>query len=196
MLGKLALLLKGKVAAAILGTLLLAGGGATAVLAANGAQVQLPLVSQAQEHPNDDANDDRGNDQGASHDDGQDEQQAEGTIKSLDADNSSFVLQLSNGTTKTVTVSARTIFDGGLSTFADLKAGLFVEVRGNLQANGTLAATRVHGEDDDANDDHGGANEPGDDHGGNSGSGGSGDSGSGGNSGSGRGGHDDGSGHN
>lgn len=192
MLGKLALLLKGKLAAAILGTALLVGGGTTAVLAANSAQLQLPLVSQtqSQEHANNhDANDDHGgNNQGANQNDdnnqGQDDDQNEnelrGTVGSIDTGNASFVLKPSGGTTKTVVVSAKTVFDGGLSKLADLKVGQFLEVKGNAQSNGTLAATRVHREDNDANDDNDGANQAGDGHGDNSGSGGSG-----------RGGHDD-----
>jgi hypothetical protein len=179
MLGKLALLLKGKLAAAILGTVLLAGGGATAVLAANGTQLQLPLASQtaSQEHQGNDAFDDHGNDQN--------ENELRGTVASVNTGSSSFVLKQPSGATKTVVVSAQTVFDGGLQRLSDLKAGQLLEVKGNLQSDGTLAATRVHGEDNDADDDHGGDNGSGDDHGGNSGSGSSGSGGSG------RGGHDD-----
>lgn len=185
MLGKLALLLKGKLAAAVLGTVLLAGGGTTAVLAANGTQLQLPLVSQAasQEHQGNDAFDDHGSDQGSSRNDDaneaqdndQHENELSGTVASINPSSSSFVLKQSSGATKTVVVSAKTVFDGGLQGLSDLKVGQLLEVKGNLQSDGTLAATRVHGEDNDATDDRGGNSGPG-----SSGSGGSG-----------RGGHDD-----
>lgn len=273
MLGKLALLFKGKVAAAVLGSALLVGGGTTAVLAANNGQLPFVGQTQLQEHQD---NDDNNNGANENHNDGQqvegviksidtgnsrftltpqqgavvtvvvnaqtvfegglsnlgslkvgqhveakgtlqsdgsllaakvegqnanndqNENELKGTIASVNTGNNSFVLKLSNGTTRTVTVSSKTVFDGGFQSFADLKAGASVEVHGNLQSDGTLAATRVHREDDDndANDDHGGASgsgaddganhDAGDDHGGNSGNSGSGGSGSG-NSGSGSG---------
>ncbi|HLJ80063.1 MAG TPA: DUF5666 domain-containing protein [Ktedonobacterales bacterium] len=111
-----------------------------------------------------------GNDNG---DQNANENELTGTIGSINTANSTFVLQVSGGTTKTVQVSKSTEFDGGVNSFSDLKTGMTVEVKGNLQSDGTLAATRVHREDD--------------------GSGGSGSSGSG-SSGSGSGGHGDGDG--
>ena len=241
MLGKLTLLLKSKLAVAALGTVLVAGGGATVALAASG--TQLPFVSQAQSQAQQasDTSDDHSNAQGNSQNDGQqvegaiksidaghssfvltpaqgaavtvvvnaqtvfeeglggfsdlkvglqveakgtqqtdgsllatkiegqnenaneneaqdeNENELKGTIGSINAANSTFVLQLAGGATKTVQVSAQTEFDGGFHSFADLKAGMSVEVRGNLQADGTLAATRVHSEDANSGDDHGGS---------------------------------------
>jgi Domain of unknown function (DUF5666) len=151
MLGKLALLLKGKAAVAILGTLLLAGGGTTAVLAANGAQIQLPLIgqSQLQEHHGNDANDDHGNNQGNNHNGGQ---QVEGTVSSIDAGHSNFVVKPGQGAAVTVVVNAQTVFEEGLNGFGSLKVGLHIEAKGALQSDGSLLATKVEGQNDDAND--------------------------------------------
>jgi|SRR5579859_6064543 len=189
MLDKLALLLKSKIALAAIGATLVAGGGATVAAAATGAQV--PVVSQAlhaatgthdanDDHGKDaaghDANDDKGQD--ANDQDNANEHEAQGTVSSVDASGSSFVVKESGGASVTVKVSASTIFDGGLTKLGDLKAGMTVEVKGATQADGTVAASRVHGEDASGTqgDDHGG-----DSHGGSggSGSGGSGSSGSG-----------------
>ena len=186
MLDKLALLLKSKIALAAIGATLVAGGGATVAAAATGAQV--PVVSQALHAATGthDANDDNGKDAAghdANDDKGQDandndanEHEAQGTVSSVDASGSSFVVKESGGASVTVKVSASTIFDGGLTKLGDLKAGMTVEVKGATQADGTVAASRVHGEDANGTqgDDHGG-----DSHGGSggSGSGGSGSSG-------------------
>ncbi len=150
MLGKLAFLFKGKAAVAILGTLLLAGGGTTAVLAANGAQVQLPLIgqSQLQEHHGNDASDDHGNNQGNNHNGGQ---QVEGTISSIDAGHSSFVVKPGQGATVTVVVNAQTVFEEGLNGFGSLKVGLHVEAKGALQSDGSLLASKVEGQNDNDN---------------------------------------------
>jgi uncharacterized protein DUF5666 len=205
MLDKLALLLKSKIALAAIGATLVAGGGASVAAAATGAQV--PLVSQALHAATGthDANDDKGHDgaaQGtpgadndANDDHGQDandndndanEHEASGTVSSVDASGSSFVLKESGGTSVTVKASASTIFDGGLTKLGDLKVGMTVEVKGETQADGTVAASRVHGENVNENqgDDHGGSSSG-------SGSDGSGSGGSGSSGGSSSGGSDD-----
>jgi hypothetical protein len=104
------------------------------------------------------------------------EGEIEGTGPVLLVGSNSFVMQL-GARQVTVTVSSATEFDGGLHSLADVKVGMHVEMRGHLQSNGAIAATRVHGEDDHDGDGHSG---------GGGGSGGSG-SGSGGGSGSGSG---------
>src|SRR5690348_14515780 len=118
MLDKLSLLLKSKIALAAVGATLVAGGGASVAAAATGAQV--PVVSQAlhaatgthdanDDHGQDaaghDANDDKGHDgaargtpgadNDANDDHGQDanENEAKGTVSSVDASGSSFVLK-------------------------------------------------------------------------------------------------------
>jgi len=98
-----------------------------------------------------------------------------GTIDSISAAGSSFVLKLADGTTKTVVTNARTEFDGGFHGFADLKAGMAVEVRGTSQSGGSLLATRVHREDGGGSGDGSGGH----DGSGSGGSGGGGDDGSG-----------------
>jgi uncharacterized protein DUF5666 len=137
-----------------------------------------------------DANDDNGqdaNDNDANDDNGQDandaddanEFEATGSVVSVDASGSSFMLKQSDGSTIQVTASSSTVFDGGLTKVGDLKAGMAVEVKGAKQSDGSVAASRVHGED--VNDDHSGSGSAGSD----SGSGSSGGSGTSGGSGSG-----------
>ncbi len=176
--GRLTHLLRNKIAVAIFGAVLIAGAGSAAALAASGGNLQTPFASQtpSSQHDGDnDANDDHGNVQNANQNGGH---QAEGTIASIDSAGSRFVVKAEHGASMTVVVNSSTVFTDGLHSFADLKTGMFVEIDGNVQSNGTLSATRIHGEnegaDDTLNDDHSG-----------SGSGGSG-----------RGGHDDGSPHN
>lgn len=55
----------------------------------------------------------------------------------------SFVMQLADGTTKTVTVNAQTQFRGTAHSLADLKANARVAVMGSTQSNGTFLATSV-----------------------------------------------------
>jgi hypothetical protein len=122
------------------------------------AQSDNSILASSVEAENEDENDnDEANENNA--------QEAEGTGTVLSVAVSSFVLKLS-ASSVTVTVSSATGFDGGLRSLADLKAGMRVEVKGQKQSNGSIAATRVHGED--VNDD---------DHGGDSGHGGDGGSG-------------------
>src|SRR5262249_44426791 len=118
----------------------------------NSAQLQLPLVSQtqSQEHANNhDANDDHG---GANRNDGQ---QVEGAVSSVDSGHSSFVVKPEQGASVTVVVNGQTEFEEGLSGFSALKVGLHVEAKGTIQSDGSLLASRVEGQDNDANDNSG-----------------------------------------
>ncbi|HEY7340324.1 MAG TPA: DUF5666 domain-containing protein [Ktedonobacterales bacterium] len=195
---KLKRLLSNKIAVAIFGAILVASAGSAAALAASGGRLQTPFASQtpssAHHHSDDGSHDDHGNLQNANHDDGH---EAEGTITSIDAAESRFVVKTEHNASVTVVVNTATVFTDGLHSFGDLKTGMSVEVDGNVQPNGTLIATKVHGDsdgpDDDKSDDHGGDNDSGasatpgaDDHGSSSGSG---------SSTPGSGGHDDGAPH-
>jgi uncharacterized protein DUF5666 len=71
-----------------------------------------------------------------------------GTISLLDGAHASFTLKLADGTTRLIVTTGQTEFDGGFSGFADLKIGMWVEVRGAIQHDGSLLAARVHREDD------------------------------------------------
>lgn len=153
--GRLTHLLRSKIAVAIFGAVLIAGAGSAAALAASG-NLQAPFASQTPSSHNSDGhqNDDQ-------NDDGQhDGHEAEGTISSIDSGNSSFVIKTEHGASVTVIVNSATVFTDGLNSFGDLKTGMSVEVAGNPQSDGTLTATKVHGNnegaDDDSNDDHGG----------------------------------------
>jgi uncharacterized membrane protein YgcG len=99
----------------------------------------------------------------------EDAHEIEGTGPVLSLGSNSFVMEL-NQRQVTVTVATTTEFDGGLHSLADLKVGMHVEIRGALQSNGAIAASRVHGEDNHDGDGQGGDG-GGDDHGGGSGSG-------------------------
>jgi len=154
--GKLTLLLKSKLAWAILGAILIVGAGSTAALAATG--TPLPLISQGQTSQH---NDGQHND--GQHDHNDNGHQAEGTISSIDSSQSSFVVKTEHGSSVTVVVSSATVFTDGPHNFNDLKVGMSVEVDGNVQSDGTLTATGVHGAGEDANDDQGGGGNNGSD---------------------------------
>jgi hypothetical protein len=141
-------LLKSKLALAVVGTVLVAGGGATVALASTGAHV--PLVSQAQTFQSiaNDASDDHGD---AQKNDGNG-QQVEGSISSIDAGHTSFVVTPAQGTDVTVVVNAQTVFEEGLQNFAGLKVGMDLEAKGTRQADGSLLATKVEGQNENAND--------------------------------------------
>lgn len=158
MFSKVVLLLKNKIAIAVAGAILVALVGSTAALAATG--TPLPLISQG--HPQQTQHQGNGaaNDQGKSQDDDKNDtgHQAAGAISSIDAGHNSFVVADEHGKDVTIAVNAQTMFVDGLHSFADLKVGMRVEVKGNLQADGTLTATRIEGENNTSGDDHGDAN--------------------------------------
>lgn len=101
--------------------------------------------------PNDQGNDRSGSASG----NGRDAAELKGTVGTIDSARTSFALQFSDGTSKTVTVSAQTEFEGSLHSFADLTKGERVEVKGTPQTDGAFAASSVEGENenDDQNDD-------------------------------------------
>jgi hypothetical protein len=73
---------------------------------------------------------------------GQDQQiEVQGTITSIGT--TSFVIKLSDGGTKTVTVSSATHFSGRSHNLSHLKVGEGVTVHGSVQSNGIVAATSV-----------------------------------------------------
>src|SRR5579859_3579701 len=72
--------------------------------------------------------------------------QLAGKVKSVDTANNSFQLQLADGSAKTVTVSAKTEFEGGLKDLASLTSGMTISVKGAAQSDGTFAATSVQSE--------------------------------------------------
>jgi hypothetical protein len=73
---------------------------------------------------------------------GQDQEiELQGTVMSVGA--SSFLIKLSHGGAKTVTVSSATHFSGRVHKLSHLKVGDTVNVHGSVQSNGTVAATSV-----------------------------------------------------
>jgi hypothetical protein len=64
-----------------------------------------------------------------------------GTIASIGT--GSFTITLSDGTTKTITVSNTTQFKGMAQGFADLKKGMHVAVKGSDQSDGSFAAVQI-----------------------------------------------------
>jgi hypothetical protein len=170
MINKLTLVLRSKVGLAVVGGLLVAAVGATAGLAMTGATAHLLAAGQTPSpaqcasddhtsaHPTSSPTDDRDEPD----DQGENQHAVQGTITSVDTANSSFVVTQCNGTTTTVEVSAKTTFDQSVRSFADLKVGLFVDVEGTLQSNGSLTASGVHVEENGSGDEHDGSD--GDDH--------------------------------
>jgi hypothetical protein len=153
MISRLTLLLKGKVLLAIVGALLVAGGGTTIAVAATGAKLSIPLVSQASSsvHQDDSTSSTSTalDSQNSSHHDGQ---QAEGKVSSINSGHSSFTLTPEHGSVVTVVVNAHTEFEGGLRDFTGLKVGLDVEVTGTPRTDGSILATKVEGQDENANE--------------------------------------------
>lgn len=96
---------------------------------------------------------DQGNGTPGAAGDGQDAAELKGTVGTIDSTSSSFALLFSDGTSKTVTVSPQTEFEGSLHRFADLTKGERVEVKGTPQTDGTFAASSVQGENENEQDD-------------------------------------------
>jgi hypothetical protein len=166
MINKLALLLKSKVALVAVGTLVVAAATATAVVAASNRGTVAPLARQTASPAHQCSSADHGtghtasarkDDRGEGDDRNESQHDLNGTITSIDTSNSSFVVKQCDGTSKTITVSTKTRFEGGLGSFSDLKVGLSVEVEGSLHSNGNFTATSVHREQNDSNDDHDGS---------------------------------------
>ncbi|HEY7094913.1 MAG TPA: DUF5666 domain-containing protein [Ktedonobacterales bacterium] len=143
MLAKLAALLHSKIGIAIVGAVLVAGGGA-AVATATGATSHLPLVSFAQNGSHD-----HGDDDATKTPNGVGEhQERHGVVASVNSAGSSFVLTVTKEDTKTsspltVEVTADTKFEGVTKSFADLKAGMQAEVGGASQSDGSFLAAKV-----------------------------------------------------
>jgi hypothetical protein len=66
----------------------------------------------------------------------------QGTIKAVNLAKSSFTLTTPTGDV-TVTVSAKTEFDGAMHALAQAKAGAHATVRGVKQADGSVAASKI-----------------------------------------------------
>lgn len=81
-----------------------------------------------------------------------------GTIVGVDSAHKAFGLKLADGSTKTVTVSSETEFEGTLHGFADLAKGQQVSVKGTLQPDGSITAAHVEAEQGDG-EEQGDANE-------------------------------------
>jgi hypothetical protein len=78
----------------------------------------------------------------------------EGTIVSINAGSSGFTLSAPEGQfatrTLSVTSNSTTMFQQGVSSFSALSAGMFVNMDGGLQSDGSLLATRIAVEDPSA----------------------------------------------
>lgn len=166
MLSKVALMLKNKIAIAVAGAILVALVGSTAALAATG--TPLPLISQGHQQQSQHQGNGAANDHGKPQDSGTNtsvtddkndtSHQAAGAISSIDAGHNSFVVADEHGKDVTIVVNAQTEFADGLHNFTDLKVGMRVEVKGNLQTDGTVTAASIEGENNASGDDHGDAN--------------------------------------
>jgi hypothetical protein len=177
MINKLTLVLRSKVGLALVGGLLVAAVGATAGLAVTGATAHLlaagqtpsPAQCASDDHSSGHTSSGPSDDRDESDEQGEHQHAVQGTVTSVDTATSSFVVTQCNGTTSTVEVSANTTFDQSVRSFADLKAGLFVDVEGTLQSTGRFTASRVHVEQSGSGDEHEGSD--GDDHDGGGGTG-------------------------
>ena len=66
----------------------------------------------------------------------------QGTIKALNLAKSTFTLTTANGDV-TVTVNAKTEFEGSVRALAQAKAGAHITVRGLKQADGSIVASKI-----------------------------------------------------
>ena len=136
MLGKAALLVKSKVAIAVLGVLV-AGTGSTAALAATGHLPSLPSAANAAQSTND-----HGNSSNHGHTIG-----VEGVLKSYDAGAKTISVQAQNESTATaITVNAQTQVNGANATqLSDLSVnvGHKVQVQAEKQSDGSLLAWKI-----------------------------------------------------
>jgi hypothetical protein len=75
----------------------------------------------------------------------------EGMIVSINASGNGFTLSVPEGqfvtTTLSITSGSATVFQQGVSSFSALSAGMFVDMDGALQSDGSLLATRIAVED-------------------------------------------------
>ena len=136
MLGKAALLVKSKVAIAVLGVVL-AGSGGTAALAATGHLPSLPATANAGQSAND-----HGNSGNHGHTVG-----IEGVLNSYNAGAGTISVLAQNATTATsVSVNAQTRVNGADATqLSDLSAniGHKVQVQADKQSDGSLVAWKI-----------------------------------------------------
>ncbi len=66
-----------------------------------------------------------------------------GTIQSIASDGGSFVLSLSDGSSRTVVITAQTQLGGDDGARAGLQVGMSVRVRGTVQSDGTVSAQSI-----------------------------------------------------
>jgi hypothetical protein len=165
MISKLSLLLRSKLGLVVVGGVLVAAVGATTGLAVTGATAHLLAAGQtpsstqcaSSDHSSSHTSSQSDDDRNERDDQGDNQHAVQGTITSVDTANSSFVLTQCDGTTTTVQISSKTSFGESMHGLADLKAGLFVQVEGILQSNGTFTASSVHVEQNTSGDDHDGS---------------------------------------
>jgi len=164
MLNRLGLLLRNKVAVIGLAAVLVAAVSTTVVLVAHGAAPHLSLASPTAS-PAQCASEDHGSahtgtptsDRDETDETSWSQHMLQGTITSIDSTTSSFVLTQCDGTTTTVEVSSKTRFGESMDGLANLKVGLFVDVEGTHQSNGTFTASSIHVEKNSSGDDHDGS---------------------------------------
>jgi hypothetical protein len=186
MFAKLAALLHTKIGIAIIGAILIAGTGAVVATATGAAsQLPNAFFAQnggrhvqgTHTPDSEDAtktSDSNNQDQGKEH---------EGQISAIDTAGSSFTLTVKHGasddqgetsdehgtptttaapkptpttTTYTVTVNAQTTYEGAAKSFADLKVGMWADVSGATQSDGSFLASKVEistGNDGDNDED-------------------------------------------
>jgi hypothetical protein len=158
MLAKLAVLLHSKIALAIVGVVFVAGTGAV-VATTTGATSHLPNAFFAQNESQHGEGTHTSGDDDATRTPtsvGAQEEQL-GVVATVNSAGSSFVLTVTKEDTKTtrpltVIVNADTEFEGVTKSFADLKAGMEVEVAGASQADGSFLAVKIEAGNDAEND--------------------------------------------
>lgn len=71
-----------------------------------------------------------------------------GTVSSTNPGASSFLIRQFNGATTTVMVTSKTTFQGDAQSLSGLQPGWHVDVKGTYQANGTFTASLVNANND------------------------------------------------
>lgn len=155
--GQLASFLRRNAIQAVIGIVLIIVSGTAVAFAASGAP--LPFTASGAHahtgsatHSATETDGDKSQ-QGVESDNQAKDDDIEGSVLSVDSAATTFMLKQEDGSTLQVSVSAQTTFEGGLHGLADLTTGLRVEVQGTQESGGGIAATKVEGKQDDANDD-------------------------------------------
>jgi hypothetical protein len=146
MLAKLAGLFHSKLALALVGAMLIGGGGAVVATGVT-SHLTTAFAFHAQNGPHAEATHTASDDKQGDQESGDQDHDLNGSVTSINSAGSSFVLTTTKedktSSAATVKVNAATKFAGAAKSFGELKVGMRVEADGATQSDGSLLATTV-----------------------------------------------------